>query len=645
MTAILGAWGIQDKVFYARSSAALDNMNDRGGHLRRNWTAGNFCVAIAHPGAGSQEGFYTQGSEGVSVAYDGCVYGANGRRLDAVFDPVAVCRQLVASYLLRGPNLFATLEGSFAVVLLDETRRRIYLVKDAFGTKPMFYIKHGGAIAFSSEISGLLALSGSDCSPDLHSLDTYLSLGYVMAPRTMFKKIRQLTPGHYLEIGEDGVIAEQCHHQAPQEVFSVDNLENWASTLRNVLIEAVGKRFVSHPHASILLSGGVDTAAVAGAAAQLSIPLRTFTMGFPDCPALDESRLARWLAQKVGAQHTEIAVDENCIVHLDAIVRHVGSPVANPAALIANALFSQLGNHVDAVMCGDGGNEIFGGTYKYHQLMHYVTSDGRRPWRSLMKSLGQKVWRRVEDTRLDEWFQRLARRYFESIGQRAVPAVTRQNDQRFEAAARYYAALNSIWTDRTKQCLYSDDLKVELAATDSTGPLVGLFYQEADNLMQNVSYVRTTSFIPYEVMPCVEFSAVANGVTPLFPLLDEHLADLMFRIPYELVFGRGYRHFMEQALCGSLVPVEVFRRAHKGFKPPLNAWLRTPLWRGMVEDFLSEESIKERGLFSPVFVRDVIRKYYAGQRYLVTEYRGRVQPLADSLWSLMALEAWLRQLG
>ena len=210
--------------------------------------------------------------------------------------------------------------------------------------------------------------------------------------------------------------------------------------------------------------------------------------------------------------------------------------------------------------------------------------------------------------------------------------------------ACHYAALNSIWTNKTKRGLYAGDFREELVRADSIGPLARLFSFEADDtVLQQVSYVRTTSFIPYEAMPYFEFSAVANGVVPLFPLLDEQLTDLMFRIPYDYVFGRGYRYFMEEALSGNLIPFEVFKRAHKGFKPPMDAWFRTPLWRDVVEDLLSTDSVKKRGLFSPAYVRDIVRRYYAGQKYLATEHKGRVQPLVDSIWSLMALESWMRQ--
>ena len=139
----------------------------------------------------------------------------------------------------------------------------------------------------------------------------------------------------------------------------------------------------------------------------------------------------------MGAIHTEIPVDENCLTYLDAVVRHVGAPVANPAALIASALMAQVGNHVDAAMCGDGGNEIFGGTYKYHQLMRHIAScDGSKPWQAVVRNIGQKAWRYVEDTPFDDMFQRLARRYFATLGQKyPVPLAIckRQSSKKWRA--------------------------------------------------------------------------------------------------------------------------------------------------------------------------------------------------------------------
>ena len=241
-------------------------------------------MAFTHGSKERQSNHRTQSNNGVLAMYDGFFYGIEGKRLTAAADYLRTCQKLIAGYELRGPELFRSLEGSFALVLLDEVRRRIYLVKDMFGTKPLFYSQYDGALFFSSEIPGLLALAGCACDVDVGAVDTYLSLGYVPAPLTMLKDIHQVSPGHYLEIREDGEIAERRHRAAPREIFQSNTAMEWAPALRKSLVESVARRFEAHPDAGVLLSGGVDTAAIVGAASQQSIPLRTFTIGIPGQP-------------------------------------------------------------------------------------------------------------------------------------------------------------------------------------------------------------------------------------------------------------------------------------------------------------------------------------------------------------------------
>jgi asparagine synthetase B (glutamine-hydrolysing) len=118
--------------------------------------------------------------------------------------------------------------------------------------------------------------------------------------------------------------------------------------------------------------------------------------------------------------------------------------------------------------------------------------------------------------------------------------------------------------------------------------------------------------------------------------------EFMFRIPFEWVYGRGYRYFMEKSLSDIIVPSWIFRRPHKGFRAPVETWLKTQKWQEVVYDYLSQKTVKERGLFSPKFVQEILDKFYSGEKFLGKPQQGRAQPLSLTIWSLLALESWFQ---
>ena len=276
--------------------------------------------------------------------------------------------------------------------------------------------------------------------------------------------------------------------------------------------------------------------------------------------------------------------------------------------------------------------------------MNHVAGDRGGACAGAVRALGRRTWRMVEDTPLEEAFQGLARRYFRRVGKEIAADDDRLPAGRAVEAANYYVAINSVWTAGAKSRLYRDEVKESLADADPGSDLAGLFDSTGDiSFLQQLTRVRTLSFIPDDVIPYVEFSAVAGGVTPLFPLLDRRLAEYMFRVPFRQVFALGFRHFLRESLAGTLLPNYLFNRPHKGFKPPLESWLKTESWRELADDLLGDDAIEKRGLFRRDHVREVRRRFDAGQKYVVLPGDGNVQPLADSIWNLMALEAWFRE--
>ena len=380
------------------------------------------------------------------------------------------------------------------------------------------------------------------------------------------------------------------------------------------------------------------------AASIFSRPAKTFTLGFPDCPEVDEREIAKESARRFGTDHVELEVDNTCVDALPAITRHFGCPVGNPAALISFSLFRGMRNHTDTVVCGDGGNEIFGGVYKYNQVMNFVAQSDGAFLRKIIQGIGQKLWHQLRDTRLESLFQKGARLYFKNLGKNTDSASDSLDRDRFDKAVHFYALMESIWGSANKDALYTQETRTALSGHDSSKFLEHLFrHDDAVPLLQQLVYVRSNSFLPYNAIPYVEYNAVSNGVVPVFPLLDKKLMEFMYTVPFQYVYGKSPRYLMQQSLSRALVPAEIFRRPLKGFSTPVDYWLKTPKWKELVSNYLSPETIRKRGIFSPEYAKQLVNQFYAGKRYVKTGEGGKVQPLGLSIWNLIALEVWFQE--
>jgi len=602
-------------------------------------------LAIADRGEPRHGGLSCSRDQKQWIAYDGSFHRLPQSIQGSHIRTEKVGETLLQLYRCYGDNFVDHIEGCYAIAIWDGSMRTVLLARDPIGSKPLFYTIKGGRLTFASKISGVLSPHNQAKEPNWRSLDAFLTYGYVPMRETMFRGIRQVPPAHTCVIGYDMSCREKCNGATHRPLLTDHNLPAWSTHVRELMREALETRMTGASRLGFLLSGGADTAVLVGGASHISgSTLRTYTLGFPDCPHLDERQAARQIAAFFHTQHHEVTVDSNCIEELPNITKHAGCPVGNPAALISHALFRQIASEVDEVITGDGGNEIFGGTYKYHQVMHYLFSLDGNGLQEFIKNIGQKVWRHLEGTGLDGLFQKLSRLYFRIVNRKLESGNRTMDESKFIAAARHYIIQVALWDHQNRMKLYNSDIQQALGSFTAEDLLLDYFDPQDDaHPLQQLISVRTNSFIPYDVMSYVEYNAIANDIFPLFPLLDRKLVDFMLRVPYEYIYGRGWRYFMEMAMSDTVVPAYIFRRPHMGFRSPVETWLKTKAWRELVHDCLSREAVRRRGLFQEAYVQELVEQFYRGRKYLATEHKGKVQTLADTIWSLLAVEIWFQE--
>jgi asparagine synthase (glutamine-hydrolysing) len=615
-------------------------MPGRGGAAREVRRFGDLALGVASSGVDGPPLPAAAGEE-VGVIWDGTILGVTPAP-GASPSQVQSQADILPLYLSEGPRFVSKLNGAFALVLWDARQRKVLLARDPMGIKPLFYSKRHGELIFASEVRGLLQLTQMDRAIDLEALQDYLTFLWIPAPRTLLREVSQVAPGEIVSVSHDGRCDHIIFRKPAPHAFSDGGVADWSERLRELVVASLRRRVSSSRRLGFLLSGGTDTATLVGCAAnELGIPVRTFTLGFRD--AIDEREAAKETARFFGNQHFDFEVDEDCIENLPKITRSFGSPVGNSASLIAHALFGYLKDHVDQLICGDGGNEILGGSYKYNQTMNFAAGlDSGWVSQAIQRS-GRQLHFRLRETSLEPLFQHAARRYFSWLGRAGRPEE-RTSQVDFNRVARFYARLETCWSPSAIRALCTDDTLRPVADYDPLRAITDLFVHDKDlPVLQQLIYVRTNTFIPYNAMPYIDVNASADNVDCLFPLLDHQLLDFVYRVPFDYMYGRSFRYLMQETFVGRPVPQKLFRKPSNGFQPPRDRWMRAPRWQALVNDHLSTEAVTKRGLFSPTQVDALLAQYRAGNSFLATEKGARAQPVAESIWSLLALEVWCRE--
>jgi asparagine synthase (glutamine-hydrolysing) len=397
--------------------------------------------------------------------------------------------------------------------------------------------------------------------------------------------------------------------------------------------------------AGFLLSGGVDTAAIVGAASvQSSKTVQTFTLRFSDSAEVDESAAARTTSEYLKTEHAEVDVTSACVDFLPAIAAFGSSPPANASALISFSLFKQISSAVDTVFCGDGGNDLLGGHYRYNQVMAYAQHFQRTALQRFVLKHGRRAYHLLKGTRLEARLQVAARSFFSRVGSEmaADPAV-KMEKTRFDEVVDYYIDSDSFWRTGDKQLLYSESFSTQINGSSYRHFLESLFdFERRVGVFQQLPFVRVNSFIPYVAMQYVEPTATLNEVRPLFPLLDRELMEFIYRVPFQSIYGKSFRHLMRKALARRILSDEIFERPTKGFRVPIEKWMRSRRWKELVYDHLGSDAVKNRGWFSESYIRGLLHRFYSGKSYRRDNSFGNVTSLGLLIWSLVALESWAR---
>jgi asparagine synthase (glutamine-hydrolysing) len=520
---------------------------------------------------------------------------------------------LAHGYEQWGQDLPDHLRGMFAFAVWDSAQRVLFLARDHFGIKPLYYTRAGALFMFASEIKSLLSYPGFSRSLDVAALDQYLSFLYIPEPRTIFTEIQALPPGHTLTCTDDEVSLRRYWqlHPAPDRYSS---RQEAVEDIRSAFEDSVRAHLVADVPLGVFLSGGVDsTSMLAMMAHHTGDPVRTFSIGFGLREKhWDELEAAGRVAGHFGTEHHEFRLEPSVVDLLPRVVAHFDQPFANPTAVILYLLSAQTSRHVKVALAGTGGDEMLAGYPRYLGMMLY-NAYGALPV-SVRRGAARLARWLMRDA-ADGWLlPQRARRFLEGG---AAPF-----------AERYLHLLVALDTER-KRSLYSLAFSEALGQPgtfDFIQPILtgNALVPEAERLM--LADVQT--YLPFNQLAYGDRMSMAHSLEVRVPFVDRQMAEVCASIPLRWKLAGGRTKSLFREAMRPCVPDYILGAPKLGLNLPIALWFRTEM-SGWVESLLSADRLAARGYFQPQAVAALLAEHRAGRR-----------DHSLFIWALVVLEVW-----
>lgn len=517
--------------------------------------------------------------------------------------------------------------GIFALALWDRRDRRLWLIRDRLGVKPLYWGKlPDGGLLFGSELRALRTHPRFDAALNMPAVAGYLRSACVAAPLTIYRHAWKLPPAHIMNVaaGEDPRLIRYWNLRdvavAGQNSLDRRGDAEVTDELEALLTDAVGRQMVSDVPLGAFLSGGIDSSTVVALMQkQSSRPVRTFSIGYHD-KAFDEATHARAVARHLGTEHTELIVEPAAAQAVIGRLPDIYDEPFADSSQIPTFLVSQLARRdVTVALSGDGGDENFAGYNRYHWidrlagLSALVPNGVLRKTSEAIQLLSVGAW----DNLLSPLPRRLRPRQVGDKIHKAAGILA------LESTEAMYSGMIAQWSDPR-------DAAPGCVEAPGVWDEPGIAADLPDRVAR-LRYFDMMHYLPDDILTKVDRASMAVALEARVPLLDHRVVEYAWRMPRaQLGSGRDSKRILRRILYRH-VPAEILERPKMGFGIPFGDWIRGPLveW---AQDLLSEKSLAAAGIFDVAVIRKRFQEHVDGRRNW-----------QNSLWTILMFQAWHRR--
>jgi len=527
---------------------------------------------------------------------------------------------IVHLYEEYGPACVQHLRGMFAFAIWDRRKKSLFLARDRFGIKPLYYRLTNDKLIFASEIKSILEDSGVSRDLNLPGLPEYLAFGYLSGEETFYTGIKKLMPGHTLELDPKGKakIVQYWDLSTTAQLESPDQREaEYVQNYRQLLEDSVRSHLMSDVPLGVFLSGGLDSSAIAALTTRIrGDRIETFSIGYNES-AFSELPYARKVAQHINSSHHEVQISrEDFFAALPQLIWHEDEPIAWPSSVALYFLAELARSRVKVVLTGEGSDETLGGYSRYAFTLKNASYD--KIYRALVPELIRRGIRNAIDDSgaISASIRRKLGHTFLGLDGASWSSI-------------YFDNFFSAFGGKDQAILHSSQATVSENDGAAYTHVMEFWNQSTGDSLQRMLYTDIKTYL-VELLMKQDNMSMASSIESRVPFLDHVLAQFAINIPskYQLC-GFSGKHILKQAMA-DLLPHEIIYRPKQGFPTPWSTWLAGPQLAA-IESLLLEPRSLARGLF----VRDTVEQ-------LLREHRSRHRDNSQRIWRLLNLELWQR---
>jgi len=518
---------------------------------------------------------------------------------------------IVHLYEEYGEACVNALQGMFAFALWNEKEKKLFVARDRLGIKPLYYYERKGELIIGSEIKAILEHPDVSREVNLEALNLYLTLQYVPSPLTMFSGIKKLPPGHYLVWARGKMNIKQYWDVTFLERKQKVDEKAAKEELKSKIEEAVRVRMRADVPLGVLLSGGIDSGAIASFAARLSHqPVKTFTIGFEAKGDYNEFKEARLISKRFNTDHHEIILSAPKTQELlPKLIWHLDEPLADQAAIPTYLVSRFARREVKVALTGEGGDEFFGGYPRYGWFRIAKMLQNKIPL-SLRKLLLQSITKSSVREERKRYAQLL-------LGE-------------FSDAERHISWIGSF-SDSNKEILYGERMKENLNS-GVIEDLVSGYLENGfeENLLHSLMYLDVKTWLVDNILTKVDKMSMSASLEARIPFLDHRLVEFVATLPASFKVRGLKTKFLLKSMLDGILPAEILNKRKHAFLVPTAEWFQNGM-KEFVKEVLFSKITTNKRYFNPDYVKWLVNEHFAGRRDFNQE-----------IWSLLCFELWHR---
>lgn len=554
----------------------------------------------------------------IIITYNGAIYNflELRRELLSLGYPIKTYSDtevLLYSYIHWGEKCLDKLNGMFAFVIYDKTKRKLFGARDRLGEKPLYYFYDKKNFIFASEIKALLASDEVKAELDNESLHEYLTFQYYLEDNTLFNGIKKIKPGHFFVLDEStmNLKIEEYWDIKYNKIDEEQSEEYYVDKLRHLIDDSIILRLRADVPLGSHLSGGIDSSSVAALNALHlgdSLKLETFTGKFAEGLDYDETKYAKEVASSINSNYNEILIkDTDFLDSIEDIIWYMDEPQAGPGVFSQYQVAKFAREKVKVVLGGQGGDEIFIGYTRYliayyEKMLKRNIDESGEYYKQVLNAMTPNLFQM-------NGYQPMMQSLFEK-------GLFEEDEKRYFRLTDRFASNESIFS--------KDFLNEDYNSFDKFNKI---FSKHDTSIVNKMSYYDLKTFLP-SLLHVEDRTSMANSLESRVPLLDHRIIEFAAQIPAHIKFKDGINKYLPKKIFRNTIPNSILdRKDKKGFPTPTNMWFKTSL-NEWVNDLLSDRKTLERGLYE----KEELLKLIDGS-----------SKFNRSLWGVINLELWHRR--